>query len=43
MLDIKDILDCKLKIKTDKNVIEITFNEFLDSLKAKPNQAYVIN
>ena len=27
MLDIKDILDCKLKIKTDKNVIEITFNE----------------
>lgn len=27
MLDIKDILDCKLKIKTDKNVIEITFSE----------------
>ena len=27
MLNIKDILDCKLKIKTDKNVIEITFNE----------------
>ena len=27
MLDIKDILDCKLKIKTDKNVIESTFSE----------------
>ena len=27
MLDIKDISDCKLKIKTDKNVIEITFSE----------------
>ena len=29
MLDIKDILDCKLKIKTDKNVIEITFSELI--------------
>ena len=27
MLDIKDILDCKLKIKTDKNIIEITLSE----------------
>ena len=27
MLDIKDICDCRLKIKTDKNVSEISFSE----------------
>ena len=27
MLDIKNILDCKLKMKTDKNISEISFSE----------------